>query len=55
MDNLVAVSVLLLLLVYQDDVFLTLVLPQFHQDLVEFFLVNLEPEGEIVAELQVQE
>lgn len=56
MNILVAVSVLLhLLLVHQDDVFSKLVLHQIHQELEEFFLVNLESEGETVADLQVQE
>jgi len=55
MNNLVAVSVLRLLLVHQDDVFSKLVLHQIHQDFEEFFLVNLESEGETVADLQVQE
>jgi hypothetical protein len=50
MGILVAVSApLLLLLVYQDDVFSKLALPQILQDFVEFYLVNLESEDEIVV------
>lgn len=55
MDILVAVAAASrLVLVHQGDVFSKLVLPQIQQDLVELFLVPLEPEGETVGDLREQ-
>lgn len=54
MDILVAAASRLAL-VHQGAVFSKLVLPQIQRDLVELFLVPLEPEGETVDDLQVQE